>query len=58
MHSKLKKIGNTQMMKPRFKKRKKPNFIRGIVLAILLLVIIYLWMNVESIINLFFGVKN
>lgn len=44
-------------MEHRFKKRKKPNYKRGIVLAILLLVIIYLWMNVESITNAFFGVK-
>ncbi|WP_372769305.1 hypothetical protein [Lutibacter sp.] len=44
-------------MKPRFKKAKKPNYKRGIVLAILLLVIIYLWMNIESITNALFGVK-
>jgi len=45
------------LMKPRFKKAKKPNYKRGIVLAILLLVIIYLWMNIESITNVIFGVK-
>lgn len=45
-------------MEHRFKKRKKPNYKRGIVLAILLLVIIYLWFNAESIINTLFGVKS
>lgn len=44
-------------MEQRFKKRKKPNYKRGIVLAILLLVIIYVWMNLESLVNAFFGVK-
>jgi len=45
-------------MEHRFKKRKKPNYIRGIVLAILLLVIIYLWMNLDYLVNAFFGVKS
>ncbi len=45
-------------MENRFKKRKKPNYKRGVVLAILLLVIIYLWINAESIINALFGVKS
>lgn len=45
-------------MEHRFKKRKKPNYKRGIVLAILLLIIIYLWFNAESIINALFGVKS
>jgi hypothetical protein len=45
-------------MEPRFKKRKKPNYIRGIVLAILLLVIVYLWMNLDYLVNAFFGVKH
>ncbi|HEY9169222.1 MAG TPA: hypothetical protein VIN72_07025 [Lutibacter sp.] len=44
-------------MEHRFKKRKKPNYKRGIILVILLLVIIYLWMNLESLVNTFFGVK-
>lgn len=45
-------------MEHRFKKRKKPNYKRGIVLAILLLLIIYAWMNLESLVNAFFGVKS
>jgi len=55
--SKHEQIKLIYYMKPRFKKAKKPNYKRGIVLAILLLVIIYLWMNIESITNMFFGVK-
>lgn len=42
-------------MEHRFKKRKKPNYKRGVVLVILLLIIIYLWFNAESIINAFFS---
>jgi hypothetical protein len=45
-------------MENRFKKRKKPNYKRGMVLVILLFVIIYLWFNAESIINALFGVKS
>ncbi len=45
-------------MEHRFKKRKKPNYKRGVVLAILLLVIIYLWFNAERIIDAFFGVQS
>jgi hypothetical protein len=41
----------------RFKKRKKPNYKRGIALAILLLVIIYLWLNTETIITYLFDGK-
>jgi len=44
-------------MENRFKKRKKTNYKRGILLVILLLVIIYLWFNAESIVNALFGVK-
>jgi len=44
-------------MEHRFKKRKKPNYKRGIALAFLLLVTIYIWMNLESLVNAFFGVK-
>lgn len=46
------------MKKKRFKKRKKPNYIRGLMLVILLLIILYLWMNAEGLITSFFGVKD
>jgi len=45
------------MQKQRFKKRKKPNFKRGFFLIILLLIILYLWMNAEGLINGVFGGK-
>jgi len=35
----------------RFKKRKKPNYKRGIILVVLLLLIIFLWFNIEDIIT-------
>ncbi len=41
----------------RYKKRKKPNFKRGIFLLLILLVIILLWFNIEDIISSFFEVK-
>ncbi len=42
-------------MENRFKKRKKPNYKRGIILAILLMLIIFLWYNIETIITNLFG---
>ncbi|WP_299527377.1 hypothetical protein [uncultured Lutibacter sp.] len=45
------------MEQQRFKKRKKPNYKRGLLLVILLGVILYLWMNADSLISSFFGVK-
>lgn len=42
-------------MENRFKKRKKPNYKRGIILAALLMVIIFLWFNIEDVINGLFG---
>ncbi len=38
----------------RFKKKKKPNNKRGIILALVLMLIIYLWMNMDSIISSLF----
>lgn len=38
----------------RFKRRKKPNYKRGLLLAIALIIVIYLWLNAESIIKLIF----
>ena len=40
----------------RFKKRKKPNYKRGIILVILLFVILYLWFNAERLISGLFGI--
>jgi hypothetical protein len=37
-------------MENRFKKRKKPNYKRGIILVIVLFIIIYFWLNVESLV--------
>lgn len=45
------------MEQQRFKKRKKPNYKRGLFLVILLVIILYLWMNAETLITSFFGVK-
>jgi len=45
------------MEQQRFKKRKKPNFKRGFILVILLVVILYLWINAEGLITSFFGVE-
>lgn len=39
----------------RFKKRKKPNYKRAIILLLILLAIVYLWFNAESIIAQFFN---
>jgi len=45
------------MTQQRFKKRKKPNFKRGLVLVLLLVIILYLWMNAEGLITTFLEVK-
>ena len=45
------------MEQQRFKKRKKPNYKRGLFLVALLLIILYLWMNAEGFITTFFEVK-
>ena len=45
-------------MENRFKKRKKPNYKRAIILVVALVVIIYLWFNAEAIITNFFDVKS
>jgi len=45
------------MERQRFKKRKKPNYKRGLFLIVLLFVILYLWFNAEGFINAFFNVK-
>lgn len=37
------------------RKRKKPNFKRGFILILLLVVILYLWFNAEDFITAFFG---
>ena len=41
----------------RFKRRKRPNYKRGIVLIILLIVIILLWFNAEDLIRQFLDTK-
>jgi len=43
------------MLKSRFKKRKKPNKSKLIVMLIILLGILYFWMNAEGMLNGFFG---
>lgn len=45
------------MEQQRFKKRKKPNYKRGLILVVLLFVIIYLWMNAEGLITSLFEKK-
>jgi len=45
------------MEQQRFKKRKKPNYKRGLILVVLLFVIIYVWLNAEGIISNLFNVK-
>lgn len=45
------------MIEQRFKKRKKPNYKRGFFLVILLVIILYLWMNAEGFITNLFEVK-
>jgi len=45
------------MANTRFQKRKKPNYKRGIILVILLLIIIFLWFNAEELISNLFEVK-
>lgn len=42
------------MKQQRFKKRKKPNYKKGLFLVTLLLIILYLWMNAEKILTIFF----
>ena len=44
-------------MDTRFKKRKKPNYKRGIILVILLILIILLWFNMDSIVEGFFSTE-
>ncbi|MGV6844624.1 MAG: hypothetical protein ACWA42_00675 [Lutibacter sp.] len=39
-------------------RRKKPNYIRGIILVLLLFLVVYLWMHAEEIVNNFFSTKN
>ncbi len=39
----------------RIRKRKKPNYIRSILLIIVLLLVIYFWLNADGIIERFFG---
>ncbi|WP_291853003.1 hypothetical protein [Lutibacter sp.] len=41
-------------MDNRFKKRKKPNYKRGIILVLALFLILYLWLNAETIITALF----
>lgn len=41
----------------RFRNRKRTNYKRGIILVILLLIILYLWLNAENLITNLFGVK-
>ncbi len=42
------------MEKTRFKRRKKTNYKRGIILVIALFIVIYLWYNAESLLELIF----
>ena len=44
-------------MENRFKKRKKPNYKRGIILILVLLIIIFLWFNIEAFIEGFLDPK-
>ena len=44
-------------MENRFKKRKKPNYKRGIILVLALFFILYLWLNAETIITALFDKK-
>jgi len=39
----------------RIRKRKKPNYVRSILLIIALLIVIYLWLNADGISEKFFG---
>ncbi|VAW24441.1 hypothetical protein MNBD_BACTEROID04-1007 [hydrothermal vent metagenome] len=45
------------MEQQRFKKRKKPNYKRGLFLVILLAIIIFLWFNAEALITSLFNSK-
>ncbi|WP_169792337.1 hypothetical protein [Lutibacter profundi] len=45
------------MEQQRFKKRKKPNYKRGLFLVILLAIIIFLWFNAEALISGLFNSK-
>lgn len=45
------------MEQQRFKKRKKPNYKRGLLLVLLLVIILYLWMNAEGFIANLFEVR-
>ena len=42
------------MERQRFKKRKKPNYKKGLFLITLLLIILYLWTNLEKFITTLF----
>ena len=44
-------------MENRFKKGKRPNYKRAIILVLILLIIIFLWFNIEDIITSFLGAK-
>jgi len=44
-------------MENRFKKRKRPNYKRGIILVLALFVILYLWLNAENFITGLFEKK-
>ena len=44
-------------MENRFKKGKKSNYKRGLILVVLLFVILYLWWNAEGIISNLFQLK-
>jgi len=39
----------------RIRKRKKPNYSKSILLIIVLLIVIYLWLNADGIMERFFG---
>lgn len=41
----------------RFKKQKRPNYKRSIILIILLLIILYVWFNAESLLAPFLEAK-
>ncbi len=45
-------------MVQRFKKRKKPNYKRGILLVVALFIIVYLWMHADEIVSVLFSTKN
>lgn len=45
------------MEQQRFKKRKKPNYKKGLFLVLLLLIILFLWFNIDNFITGFFNPK-